>query len=90
MAVTANITVIPNWSVLVAAGDEFIVTLASPTRFDVEVATTDSAGTAPAVAGHLLNGDQPEGLTRSLLGPGTVWARTRGGSVAVVVNAWTP
>lgn len=47
MAVTANFTVIPNWSVLVAAGDEFIVTLASRRALMWSVATTDSAGTAP-------------------------------------------
>lgn len=90
MAVTANVALTSRWAVVVAAGDEFMLTIPHPTRFDIEIATTDSDSTAPAVVGHVLNGDQPEGITRALLGPGTVWARTRGGGLVVAINAWTP
>lgn len=90
MAATTNPTITQTWSALVAAGDAFFLSLPFSGRFDIEVATTDSAVTAPTVVGHILSGDQQEGITRDLIGPGTVWARTRSGSTTVVLNAWTP
>ena len=89
MAATTNPTITQTWSAIVAAGNYFLLTLPFASRFDVEVATTDAAGTAPTVVGHILSGDEQEGLTRDLLGPGTVWARTRSGSTTVVLNAWS-
>ena len=89
MAVTTNPTVTAAWSAIVPAGSYFMLTLPFATRYDIEVATTDAAGTAPTVVGHVLSGDQQEGLTRDLLGPGTVWARTRSGSTTVVLNTWS-
>lgn len=90
MAATTNPALTATWSAIVAVGDAFLLSLPFATRYDIEVATTDDAGTAPTVVGHVLAGDQQEGITRDLLGPGTVWARTRSGSVPVVLNAWTP
>lgn len=90
MAATTNPALTATWSVLVAVGNDFLLSLPFATRYDIEVATTDSAVTAPTVVGHVLAGDQQEGLTRDLLGPGTVWARTRSGAATVVLNAWAP
>lgn len=90
MAVTANPALTAAWSVIVAAGDNFLLSLPFTARYDIEVATTDAAGTAPTVGGHRLAGDRQDGLTRDLLGPGTVWARTRSGATTVVLNTWTP
>lgn len=89
MAATTNPTITQTWSAIVAAGSYFLLTLPFASRYDVEVATTDSAVTGPTVVGHILSGDQQEGLTRDLIGPGTVWARTRDGSTTVVLNAWS-
>ncbi len=88
MAATTNAVVSAAWSVLATADQDFLLTRPFPNRYAIEVAITDSAGTPPTIVGHVLNGDQPEGLNRALLGPGVVWARSRGESVAVVLTAW--
>lgn len=97
---TTNPVLTPEWSVLVTAGDEFFLTLLNPnllhdlltqtvSGLTVEVAVADTE-TVPTVAGHVLRADYSEGLTRDLLGPGHVYARTRRDSVVVALTAWTP
>ncbi len=88
MASTTNPTITTTWSAIVAVGSNFLLTLPFDTNYSIEVATTDSAVTGPTVRGHVLSGDQQEGLTRDLIGPGTVWARPLIGSAAVVLNVW--
>lgn len=84
---TTNPELTTAWSSLVTAGDDFLLTLPD-TGAVVEIAVSDTA-VAPTVAGHVLVAIQGEGLTRTLLGPGYVYGRTRSDSVAVALTAWT-
>ena len=87
---TTNPTLNGSWTKIVNAGDEFLLTLPFATRTSIEVATKDSEA-APTVQGHVLRGDRLESMNRALIGPGYVYARVvGGGSVTVVLNAWTP
>ena len=88
MATTTNPSLTTTWTAIVAVGSNFLLTLPFSTRASIEVATTDSAVTGPTVQGHVLAGDLKEGLTRDLIGPGTVWARSQGAPATVVLNVW--
>lgn len=85
---TTNHTLTADWSLIVPAGDEFL--LSCRTLPPVEIAISDTA-TAPTVAGHVLDPAENEGITRSLVGPGYVYARLHGaGSASIALTAWTP
>lgn len=87
---TTNPTITPAWSLIVPAGDEFLVSCR--TVPPIEIAISDTA-TAPTVAGHVLDPSQNNGATRALVGPGYVYARLVGGqtaSASAVLTAWTP
>jgi hypothetical protein len=86
---TTNPTITTAWAKIVNVGDSFLLTLPFTTRTSIEVAVRD-ADSAPTVQGHVLRGDRAESLTRSLIGPGYVFARSQGGSVVVNLSAWTP
>ena len=87
---TANPTITTSWSLIVTAGNEFL--LSCRTLPPIEIAVSDTA-TAPTVAGHVLDPAENNGATRALLGPGFVYARLVGGqtdSITAVLTAWTP
>jgi hypothetical protein len=86
---TPNPTITTAWAKLVTLGDELLLTLPFTTRTSIEVAVRD-ADTVPTVQGHVLRGDRAESLTRALIGPGYVFARSQDGSVVVNLSAWTP
>lgn len=86
---TTNPTLTSAWSKLVDAGDEFLLTLPFSTRTSIEVAIKDTDA-APTVQGHVLRGEEGASMTRSLIGPGYVYARTQAGTVPVILSAWTP
>lgn len=86
---TKNPTITTAWAKLVDLGDNFLLTLPFTTRTSIEVAITDSDA-EPTVQGHVLRGDEIEGLNRALIGPGYVFARCQEGSVAVTLTPWTP
>ena len=87
---TAIKTLTDDWSLIVAAGDEFLVTIPRDAQHHVEIATSDDTDPPAAANGHLLRIDIPESMNRALIGPGAVYARTPSGTGRLVVNAWTP
>ena len=87
---TAIKTLTAAWSLIVAAGEEFLATIPRDAQHHVEVATSDDSDLPAAAIGHLLRFDLPESMNRALIGPGAVYARTPSGTGRLVVNAWTP
>lgn len=68
---TINITLPATWTKVADAGEDFLVSYPGGYRFEVALTT----GNTPPTIGlghHLLPG---EALTRSVIGPGYVWAR---------------
>ena len=86
---TQDVTLTSAWQLIATAGDEFLLTLPPGGHRQVAVALSDTEQD-PTVAGHRLL-SQGEGLNRTLIGPGYVYARSRSGvAVAAVLSAWTP
>lgn len=86
---TINVTVPVIWEKVVDAGLDFILTLNTPNFNYVEVAVSDIE-VEPTVRGHQCKGPE-QGLTRALVGPGYVYARSMAGTpVIATVTAWTP
>ena len=72
---TQNHTIGTTWTETVMDGDDFLLSLPSASRFDVDVATTDTV-VAPTVGrGHVIAADLRKSITRALLGPGYVWTK---------------
>ncbi len=84
---TTNPELLPAWSLLVTAGDDFLLTLPD-TGGIVELAVSDTED-EPTVSGHVLIALQGEGLNRTLVGPGYVYGRART-TTTVTLTAWTP
>jgi len=85
---TTNVTLTKSWQQVAADGNEFLLTV--PYASDgpiVEVATSTGA---PTVTGHRLQSSVREGMSRTLLGPGDVYARAPGGDAVIVLTEWTP
>lgn len=87
------------WQLIVADGDEFLLTLpvASQTVY-VAIGTADDSDSdsdpqapAPGIIGHPLASGR-DGMNRALLGPGPVFAKCVDptASVPVALTAWTP
>ena len=87
---TSNQLLTSSWSLLVEAGDEFLLS-APVLNYRIEVAAVDTE-TTPDVDGHPLQGggDNRESLNRALIGPGYVYGRSLRGPVSVVITSWTP
>lgn len=87
---TENLLLNVTYAPIVAAGDEFLLTLPR-SQGTVEVVTMAGA-TPPAASlvGHVLGPANREGMSRTLLGPGTVYARAPGAAVLVTLTHWTP
>ena len=94
---TTNPTITGAWTLIVAAGDEFLLTLpvASQTVY-VAVGSEDDSDSDPqspptALLGHPLASGR-DGMNRALLGPGPVFAKCVDptASVPVALTAWTP
>lgn len=88
---TSNPAVSTDWSLIVSdSALDFFLSIPFESPLRVEVATTDDVDEFPATGlqGHLLNPAERESMTRTLLGPGYVFARCRQGPVALTLNAW--
>lgn len=96
---TTNPTVTGAWTFLVADGDDFLLTLPQASQV-VHVAIggaddsdSDTAAEAPAATllGHSLT-PGADGLNRTLIGPGPVFARLADplGTTVIALTAWTP
>lgn len=88
---TTNIAFTTTWTKIVNAGSDFLltVTLGPIDRVEVGVfSSTPGAG----VRGHLLNASLGNGINRSLIGPGDVYARTLHTNATIIgaLTAWTP
>ena len=96
---TTNPTVTGAWTLLVAEGDEFLLTLpvASQTVYvaigGADDSDSDSEAETPAAGtiGHPLRPGE-DGMNRALIGPGPVFAKCidPAASVVVALTAWTP
>ena len=92
---TANPVITGAWSLIVAAGDEFLLTLpqASQTLYVAVGDSTSSDPEAPAtnLLGHPLASGR-DGMNRALIGPGPVYARCVDplATVTLALTAWTP
>jgi len=87
---TTNPIITSDWSLIVTAGDEFILSCrqAGP----IEIAIRDAVTAPVGIAGHVIDPYSNEGVDRATVGPGYVYARRAdsGDAVAVVLTAWTP
>lgn len=86
---TTNPALTTSWAKIVAPGDDFLLTLPFATGNTVEIATTDADSAPSGVRGHVLSGNRQEGLSRTLIGTGYVWAKAAT-ATTIVLNAWTP
>lgn len=84
---TTNPTLTASWSKIVDATADFLLTLPFSTTFSVEVAAVALDAAPSGIRGHVLRAENLEGMTRALLGPGFVYARTLGGSATVVLSS---
>lgn len=89
MATQPNTALTSAWTLLVASGDEFTLTL--PGATPVRVCAQDAA-VAPASLedGHTLMADSREAWNRALSGPGYIYARAINGAARVELTTWTP
>ncbi len=89
---TANPILGPQWTFIVTAGDEFLLTLLNREQ-PIEVAVSDTLATPAGIEGHVLSSGGDGGMNRALIGPGYVYARPvqpRGGTATVALTTWTP
>ena len=94
---TTNPVITGAWTLIVAAGDEFLLTLpvASQTIFvaigGADDSDSDPQAPDPGIIGHPLAPGR-DGINRALIGPGPVYARLADplGTVKVALTAWTP
>ena len=96
---TTNPTIFTStWTLVVAAGDDFLLSLPFSSPITVEVATLAAEPVAPdtpdtelaGLTGHLLTGSSQESLNRGLIGPGYVYPRSSRGALNIVLTTWTP
>ena len=88
---TTNPIITTAWSLIVTAGDDFLLEL-PPTSKEIQaqIAIRDTE-TVPTVTGHTITARESEGMNRNLIGPGYVYARVIGISeYPAVLTAWTP
>ena len=82
---TINVTVGADWVQIALNTDDNVLSTSRYTE-SVEYATT-APDTAPTVQGIALTAGMA--ITRDLIGPGYIWARTvSGGSAVLAVNKW--
>ena len=87
---TTNPTITGAWSQIVAAGDEFLLTLPLAGQ-SIHVAIGGEGEPSAALLGHALAPGR-DSINRALIGPGPVYARLvdPAASVAVALTVWTP
>lgn len=86
---TTNVILSPTWEKVVDAGFNFILTLTTPNFNYVELAVSDTE-VVPTVHGHQFKGPD-EGLTRQLVGPGYIYARSLSNTPATaILTIWAP
>ena len=92
---TTNPTIFTStWTLVVAAGDDFLLSLPFSSPITVEVATLATEPVDPdtpdtelaGITGHLLTGSAQESINRTLIGPGYVYARSPQGALNVVLT----
>lgn len=83
-----NFTLTDAWSLLVAAGDDFTLTL--PRRAGPVEVVPMATATAPALdlIGHVLSPAGREAFNRPLSGPGYLYGRAPQGTAIVAVSTW--
>ena len=83
-----NFTLTDAWSLLVAAGDDFTLTL--PRRAGPVEVVPMATATAPAadLIGHVLSPAGREAFNRPLSGPGYLYGRAPQGTAIVAVSRW--
>ena len=94
---TANPVITGAWSLIVAAGDEFLLSLPVASQsVHVAIGEVDDSDSDPeppptTLLGHALV-PGADGMNRALLGPGPVYARCTdpAASVPLALTAWTP
>lgn len=96
---TTNPTVTGAWTLIVADGDDFVMTLPQPSQIvyvaigGADDSDSDSDAEAPAASllGHGLT-PGADGISRAIIGPGPVFARLADplGTTRVALTAWTP
>ena len=87
---TENLTLTADYQLIVAAGDDFLLTLPR-NQGSIEVVPMPGASPPNAsLVGHVLGPDQREGMNRAVSGPGALYARAPGGTVLVTLTHWTP
>ena len=88
---TTNIELTKEWTLVVASGDEFI--LSPLDAAIIEVATSDTEIEPTVARGHVISPGEREAINRAVIGPGVVYARVydRDSRVpsAVAVSAWS-
>lgn len=89
---TANTTLTTNWAKIVDDGDDFLFSLADPAGHRVIAVAISDAAPASTVRGHVLSTGSGgnDAITRGIIGPGNVWARSLGSPAVLAVTAWTP
>ena len=94
---TTNPVITGAWSLIVAAGDEFLLSLPVASQsVHVAIGEVDDSDSDPeppptTLLGHALV-PGADGMNRALLGPGPVYARCTdpAASVPLALTAWTP
>lgn len=88
---TTNPILTAAWSLIVTAGDDFLLELPPTSKgIEAQVAIRDTE-TVPTVTGHTITARESEGMNRNLIGPGYVYARVIGISeYPAVLTSWTP
>ena len=87
---TKNLTLTADYQLIVAAGDDFLLTLPRNQGAIEVVPMPGASSPAASLVGHVLGPDKREGMNRAVLGPGAVYARAPGGPVLVTLSHWTP
>lgn len=87
---TQNITLGSDYVLIAADTQSFFLSIPKLNDAAVEVATSDSE-VAPTVLGHEFTGRKAESPSRTLLGAGFVYARSKSGApISVRLDVWTP
>ncbi len=87
---TVDVTFANDWTKIVEAGEEFLLTV--PSYFSDKVAVAVAAAPpAATVTGHVLDPVRSQEMNRALIGPGIVYARKlTGAAVSGALTVWVP
>jgi hypothetical protein len=88
---TTNITLTANWTQIIDDGDDFLLSLADASGHRVIAVATAASAPAATLRGHQLSTGSGgnDAITRAIIGPGDVWARSQGSPAVLAVTAWS-